>query len=235
MTAPYLYTHTILDTRSIVEPAGALAVAGLRKYVSTNRVESTKSLVAVLSGANMNFDRLRFVAERATLGEQKEVFMSVTIPEKAGSFTTLIDRVISPRIVTEFSYRMDDPDYASIYMSFKVTDRASDITDVLTKCAFEGFEAEDISDNEMAKSHARYMIGGKADCLNERIYRFEFPERPGALHKFLIELQNKGKAWNISLFHYRNQGHGKLIFGVQLMFIKMLVRSLLEYRFQMRI
>lgn len=191
------------DTRGIVEPSGALGVAGLKKYLerhpSTNPEDT---YCATLSGANMNFDRLRFVAERAELGLAKEVFFSVTIPEKAGSFIKLYN-IIAPRAITEFSYRYSDASRAHIYLSFKVSDRQKEVPMILQRLAEEEFDGEDISDNEMAKSHARYLVGGKSSAQDERLYRFEFPERYGALGKFLNNLPT---GWNISLFHYRNHG-----------------------------
>ncbi|BFZ59054.1 threonine deaminase [Saitoella coloradoensis] len=202
------------DTRSILEPAGALSVAGLKKYVAGRPPKNeNKNFVAILSGANMNFDRLRFIAERAQLGEQKECFMSVTIPEKPGAFGKL-HSIIEPRAVTEFSYRYSDSERAHIYISFTVTDRAQEVPEIISRLAEEGMEASDISDNEMAKSHARYLVGGRASVSHERLYRFEFPERPGALSKFLKGLKS---GWNISLFHYRNHGSdvGKILAGIQ--------------------
>lgn len=202
------------DTRGIVEPSGALGVAGLKKYLKQHPPEGPEdTYCATLSGANMNFDRLRFVAERAELGLAKEVFVSVTIPERPGSFVKL-HNIIAPRAVTEFSYRYSDNTRAHIYLSFKVVDRHSEVPEVLQKLATEGFEAEDISDNEMAKSHARYMVGGKSSAEHERLYRFEFPERHGALGKFLNGMQS---GWNISLFHYRNHGAdvASVLVGIQ--------------------
>ena len=193
------------DTRGIVEPSGALGVAGLKKYLARNPPSSPEdTYCATLSGANMNFDRLRFVAERAELGLGTEVFFTVSIPEKPGSFMKL-NNIIAPRAVTEFSYRYSDPDTAQIYISFKVTDREIEVPSIIAALQAEGFDGEDVSDNEMAKSHARYLVGGrsKAGSLNERLYRFEFPEQPGALVKFLTGVPTD---WNISLFHYRNHG-----------------------------
>ncbi|RUO97031.1 tryptophan synthase beta subunit-like PLP-dependent enzyme [Jimgerdemannia flammicorona] len=202
------------DTRSICEPAGALSVAGVRKYLELHPEECGKGAhVAILSGANMNFDRLRFVAERAELGEKTEAFCSVIIPERPGSFVKMISH-IAPRAITEFSYRYSDPDRALIYTSFKVTDLRVDVPEIVANLAKDGMEARDISDNEVAKSHARYLVGGKSHVLNERLFRFEFPERPGALQRFLLGLQIH---WNVSLFHYRNHGDdmGKVLVGIQ--------------------
>lgn len=211
------------DTRSIVEPSGALSVAGLKKYVTQlhpNTNHSKSTYVPILSGANMNFDRLRFVSERAVLGEGKEVFMLVTIPDVPGSFKKL-QNVIHPRAVTEFSYRYNEHRHESssevpkayIYTSFNVVDREKEIKQVMQQLHSLGFEAVDISDNEMAKSHGRYLVGGASKVPNERIISFEFPERPGALTKFLGGLSD---TWNLTLFHYRNHGAdiGKVLAGI---------------------
>ncbi|CDO94994.1 unnamed protein product [Kluyveromyces dobzhanskii CBS 2104] len=211
------------DTRSIVEPSGALAVAGLKKYVTQLHPDidhSKKTYVPILSGANMNFDRLRFVSERAVLGEGKEVFMLVTIPDIPGSFKKL-QSVIHPRAVTEFSYRYNEHYHendsavptACIYTSFNVVDREKEIKQVVQQLHALGFEAIDISDNEMAKSHGRYLVGGASEILNEKVIAFEFPERPGALTKFLSGLS---ESWNLTLFHYRNHGAdiGKILAGI---------------------
>ncbi|KAI0245582.1 tryptophan synthase beta subunit-like PLP-dependent enzyme [Lactifluus subvellereus] len=205
------------ETRSVTEPAGALALAGLKRYIADNQlIGSGKKFVAVISGANMNFDRLRFVAERAALGEGREALLSVDIPERPGSFFAL-HTVIHPRAVTEFIYRYNAPDRAHVFLSFQLetTERAKEVADVLAELERGGMKGHDISDDEMAKSHARYMIGGASNVPNERVFRFEFPERPGALRKFLSSLRNIG--WNISLFHYRNHGAdlGKVLAGIQ--------------------
>ncbi|RIB12366.1 tryptophan synthase beta subunit-like PLP-dependent enzyme [Gigaspora rosea] len=207
------------DTRSVVEPAGALSVAGVKKYIAENNVTGG-CFVVVTSGANMNFERLRFVAERAKLGERTEALFSVIIPERPGSFIQLCDNMY-PRQITEFSYsllnirnRYSDPEKAWIYMSVEVEDREKDLPSLLEKLEANGYNAQDISDNEMAKSHARYLVGGRSKVENEQLYRFEFPERPGALKKFLSGLRSD---WNISLFHYRNHGSdiGKVLVGIQ--------------------
>ncbi|KAJ2482388.1 threonine deaminase, partial [Coemansia sp. RSA 2320] len=200
------------DTRSVLEPSGALAVAGLKKY-ARERALAGKTLVAVTSGANMNFDRLRFVAERAAMGEQREVLLSVVIPEHAGSFLRLHD-VVHPRAITEFTYRFGNPDRAHIFMSFEVTDREREVPDIIRRLQAQDMHATDLSDNELAKSHARYIVGGRSAVPNEYLLRFEFPERHGALKKFLSGLRFD---WNISLFQYRNFGHdvAKVLVGVQ--------------------
>ena len=207
-----------VDTRSILEPAGALAVAGLKKYLSTypkpspqteGRLRrgstSVPTYACVLSGANMNFSRLRFIAERSLLGAGTEILFTVLIPERPGTFQQLISAVL-PRPITEFSYRYNDPDVAAVYVSFAVSDREREKEEVTKAWDTMGFKWEDISGDEMAKSHGRYLVGGVGGGGEERLYRFEFPERPGALAKFLAELR---PGWNISLFHYRNHGHGK--------------------------
>ncbi|KAJ2760751.1 threonine deaminase, partial [Coemansia nantahalensis] len=190
------------DTRSVLEPSGALATAGLKRYVRTHGVRG-KSLVAVTSGANMNFDRLRFVTERTALGEQREVLLSVVIPERPGSFLRLHD-VIYPRAVTEFAYRYGHPESAHILVSFDVKDRARETAAVIAGLQALGMVATDLSDNELAKSHARHIVGGRSAVPNEYLIRFEFPERHGALKKFLSGLRFD---WNITLFQYRNIGH----------------------------
>ncbi|KAF8269759.1 tryptophan synthase beta subunit-like PLP-dependent enzyme, partial [Lactarius quietus] len=205
------------ETRSVTEPAGALALAGLKRHIlDMQLVGAEKKFVVVVSGANMNFDRLRFVAERAALGEGLEALLSVDIPERPGSFFAL-HTIIHPRSVTEFTYRYNSPDRAHVFLSFQLetTSRTTEVANVLAELGRSGMNGCDISDDEMAKSHARYMIGGASDVPNERIFRFEFPERPGALRKFLSSLRNMG--WNISLFHYRNQGAdlGRVLAGIQ--------------------
>ncbi|KXN92453.1 Threonine dehydratase, mitochondrial [Leucoagaricus sp. SymC.cos] len=207
------------ETRSVTEPAGALALAGLKRYIiKNNLIGAQKKFVAVVSGANMNFDRLRFVAERAELGEGREALLSVDIPERPGSFIAL-HSVIHPRAVTEFIYRYNlsgDGDRAHVFLSFKLDspNRTAEVHQVLSALAAEDMKGFDISDDELAKSHARYMIGGCHAVPNERIFRFAFPERPGALRKFLTGLH---QGWNISLFHYRNHGGdlGKVLAGIQ--------------------
>ncbi|KAH7888662.1 tryptophan synthase beta subunit-like PLP-dependent enzyme [Phlebopus sp. FC_14] len=204
------------ETRSITEPAGALALAGLKRHIINNKlIGAQQKFVAVVSGANMNFDRLRFVAERAELGEGREALLSVEIPEKPGSFFKL-HSMIYPRAVTEFIYRYNSPEIAHIFLSFKLgsSSRAKEVSTVLEALKQEGMTGYDISDDEMAKSHARYMVGGRAVVPNERLFRFEFPERPDALRKFLTGLH---QGWNVSLFHYRNHGAdiGKILIGIQ--------------------
>jgi len=203
------------ENRSILEPAGALAVAGLKAWTERNpdRRPDPGALVAILSGANTNFDRLRFVAERAELGEQREAILAVTIPERPGSFRAFCER-IGRRSITEFNYRYADPARAHIFVGMQVADRA-ETRQLLEHLRADGLEAEDLSDNEMAKLHIRHLVGGRAPSVtHERVLRFEFPERPGALLRFLDRM-NAG--WNISLFHYRNHGadYGRVLVGIQ--------------------
>ncbi|KAG1323603.1 hypothetical protein G6F62_009574 [Rhizopus arrhizus] len=200
------------DTRSVCEPTGALALAAVKKYINTYPNTRQDVHIAIVSGANVNFDRLRFIAERAELGEKTEAFCTVIIPERPGSFRGMID-VVHPRAVTEFSYRYNDPSNAHIYISFKVKNLESEVSEVLEGWHQKGMKGYDVSDNELAKAHARYMVGGSRP-LNERVFTFIFPERPGALMKFLVEIDTR---WNVSLFHYRNHGDdmGKIFLGVQ--------------------
>jgi threonine dehydratase len=200
------------DTRSILEPAGALAVAGLKVHAA-KRGWKDRSLIAVASGANMNFDRLRFVAERAELGEQREAVIGVTIPEQPGSFRNFLSR-IGHRSITEFNYRYADPAQAHIVDGIEVAG-PKDTAEIVRDLHKRGIEAYDLTDNEMAKLHVRHLVGGRSrDVRDEILYRFEFPERPGARMKFLNSM---GGAWNISLFHYRNHGadYGRVLVGMQ--------------------
>ncbi|MFT5446778.1 MAG: threonine dehydratase [Gammaproteobacteria bacterium] len=201
------------DTRSISEPAGALAVAGLKRYVEREELRG-ETLVAVNSGANVNFDRLRHVAERADIGEQREGLLAVTIPERPGALREFCD-LIGERSITEFNYRFADPGEAHIFVGMELRGGVQDKTDLTLALRGRGYRVLDLSDNEMAKIHVRYMVGGRArDGGKEVLYRFDFPERPGALLRFLT---NMGKHWNISLFHYRNHGaaYGRVLIGLQ--------------------
>jgi threonine dehydratase len=190
------------DTRSVAEPAGALSVAGLKAWVGKEPGAETRRLVAILSGANMNFDRLRFVAERAEVGEAREALLAVTIPERPGAFREFC-AVIGPRVVTEFNYRLAGRTEAHIFVGLKTASRG-DAAELARQLVERGYPAVDLTDNEMAKLHVRHMVGGRATGVrDERLYRFEFPERPGALLQFLETL---GGRFNISLFHYRNHG-----------------------------
>ncbi|HZF15890.1 MAG TPA: threonine ammonia-lyase, biosynthetic [Steroidobacteraceae bacterium] len=202
------------DTRAIAEPAGALAVAGLRKYVARENVRG-KTFIAVTSGANLNFDRLRHVAERADLGGQREALFAVEIPEAPGSFLRFCE-ALGTRSVTEFNYRYGDSARARIFAGFELSQGREEKDSVVQALERSGFKVVDMSDNEMAKLHVRYMVGGHARGIeHERLLRFEFPERPGALLKFLRAI---GTRWNISLFHYRNHGsdHGRVLAGIQI-------------------
>lgn len=200
------------DTRSILEPAGALAVAGLKAYAERENCHG-KTLVAVASGANMNFDRLRFVAERAEIGEKREAVLAVTIPEKPGAFKTFC-RLLGNRNITEFNYRYSDPKEAHIFVGIAVHNPA-EATKLVADLQSQGLPALDLTDNEVAKLHLRHLVGGHApQAENEVLYRFEFPEKPGALMNFLDTM---GHDWNISLFHYRNHGadFGRVLVGMQ--------------------
>ena len=201
------------DTRSIAEPAGALAVAGLKLYVERENLRDA-NLVAIDSGANVNFDRLRHISERAEVGEKTEAILAVSIPERPGSFRVFCD-VIGHRSVTEFNYRYSDTSEAKVFVGIRLrrgVAEKEEITDCLLKA---GYPVVDLTDNEMAKLHVRHMVGGKALSVDhEVVYRFEFPERPGALLRFLTTM---GDRWNISLFHYRNHGaaYGRVLVGIQ--------------------
>ena len=201
------------DTRTIMEPAGALAVAGMKKYVADSKIEG-ETLVVINSGANMNFDRLRHVSERAELGEQREALLAATIPERPGSFRTFC-KTIGKRGITEFNYRYSDADDAQVFAGVKLVNGLLEKEELLGTLKAGGYPVVDMTDNEMAKNHVRYMVGGRfPDVSNEVLYRFEFPERPGALLNFLTRI---GKRWNISLFHYRNHGaaYGRVLVGLQ--------------------
>jgi len=201
------------DNRTIAEPAGALAVAGIKKYVAREGC-TERTLVAVNSGANVNFDRLRHVAERADIGAQREALLAVEIPERPGSFLEFC-RLLGRRSVTEFNYRYDDSAVARIFVGLALHGGSHEKAALLGLVSTSGFRVLDMSDDELAKLHVRYMVGGHAPGLaNERLLRFEFPERPGALLRFLEAV---GTRWNISLFHYRNHGsdYGRVLAGVQ--------------------
>ena len=200
------------DTRTILEPAGALAIAGAKAWVAQHRARD-RELVAIACGANTNFDRLRFIAERAEMGERREAILAVTIPERPGSFKRFC-AAIGPRNITEFNYRMADADAAHVFVGLQVQDQRETATVVRTLRG-RGFKTLDLSGNEMAKLHVRHLVGGHAPLAsNELLYRFEFPERPGALLKFLNSMRSD---WNISLFHYRNHGadYGRVLVGMQ--------------------
>jgi len=200
------------DRRSVLEPAGALAMAGLKAYVGRKKIRN-KNFIAIASGANVNFDRLRHVAERAEVGERREAVLAVTIPEKAGSFRKFC-ATIGRHGITEFNYRYADPANAHIFVGVQISD-AREEKQLIASMRKKGYKILDMTDNEMAKLHIRHLVGGRAPAAeHEIIYRFMFPERPGALIKFLNEM---GGRWNISLFHYRNHGadFGRVLVGMQ--------------------
>jgi threonine dehydratase len=201
------------DTRAIVEGAGALAVAGIKKYCALNHWKD-KRIVAVNSGANMNFDVLRYVAERSDVGQAREALLAVEIPEQPGSFLRFCESLGS-RPVTEFNYRFGAKPSAQIFVGFAVTGGKEERDEVIANLRSAGYGVTDMTDNEMAKLHVRYMVGGHVNgsVANERLFRFEFPERKGALLKFL---QAVGSRWNITLFHYRNHGsdYGRVLAGI---------------------
>jgi len=202
------------DTRTVAEPAGALAVAGLKKYVAREGVTG-QSLIAIESGANINFDRLRHVAERAELGEQREALLAVEIPEEPGSFLKFC-RAIGKRSVTEFNYRFADSRHAHVFVGIELAGGSVEREQLVQQLIDQGYRVVDLTDNETAKLHIRYMVGGHSPGVrSESLFRFEFPERPGALLKFLTGM---GQRWNISLFHYRNHGaaYGRVLMGVQI-------------------
>ncbi|MCB1842352.1 MAG: threonine ammonia-lyase, biosynthetic [Halioglobus sp.] len=202
------------DTRSIAEPAGALALAGLKKYVESSLVRD-QDLLAIVSGANTNFDRLRYISERTEIGEHREAVICVSVPEKPGSFRQFC-RALGRRNITEFNYRYADASSARVFVGLSVAPGGDDLARLLEELRQRGYATEDLTDNEVAKLHVRYMVGGHAPqaLRDERVYRVEFPERPGALLKFLTGL---GERWNISMFHYRNHGaaYGRILIGVQ--------------------
>jgi len=200
------------DTRSIVEPAGGLAIAGAKQYIVDNDVEN-QNLIAICCGANVNFDRLRHIAERAAIGEEKEMLLAVQIPEQPGSFRHFCE-ALGRRGVTEFNYRYSDSAKAHIFVGVELRHGINERQELVGKLRDEGYAVEDLSDNELAKLHIRHMVGGRSPGLgNERIFRFEFPERPGALLDFLNAI---GTDWSISLFHYRNHGsdYGRILAGI---------------------
>jgi len=201
------------DNRAIAEPSGALAVAGLKKYVARENCADRK-LIAINCGANMNFDRLRYIAERADLGAQREALLAIEIPELPGSFLKFCE-LLGNRSVTEFNYRYSSAKAAQIFVGVSLSQGKPERDSLLEALGTGGFRVRDMTDNEMAKQHVRYMVGGHAHTLeHERVFRFEFPERPGALLKFLRAI---GTEWNISLFHYRNHGsdYGRVLAGIQ--------------------
>jgi len=201
------------DTRSIPEPAGALALAGLKQFAEREQLRDLE-LVAIFSGANVNFDRLRHIAELAELGEQREALICTTIPERPGSFRRLCHD-LGPRQITEFNYRYSDSSRAHVFAGIQLRHGVAEKQALLQALTEKGYEVVDMSGNELAKMHVRYMVGGHAaGVADERLFRFEFPERSGALLHFLTLM---GDRWNISLFHYRNHGaaNGRVLMGIQ--------------------
>jgi threonine dehydratase len=201
------------DLRTIAEPAGALALAGLKQHAAQGRLKGQR-LVAVLSGANVNFDRLRHIAELAELGEQREALLGVRLPERPGAFRAFCE-ALGARSITEFNYRYADADTAHVFAGVQLRNGATERAALMTQLIDKGYTVADLSGDELAKMHVRYMVGGHAaGAEHEIVYRFEFPERPGALLHFLTRL---GSRWNISLFHYRNHGaaYGRVLVGVQ--------------------
>jgi threonine dehydratase len=201
------------DTRTIAEPSGALALAGLKAYVERGH-DGAGSLIAVNSGANMNFDRLRHIAERAEIGERREALLAVTIPERPGSYRALLQQ-LGPSTVTEFNYRLGDPDRAEIFLGVQLNRGEAEKQEIMAGLRDGGYQVLDLSDNELAKLHIRYMVGGHAaGVADELLYRFQFPERPGALLEFINSMAS---TWSISLFHYRNHGadYGRVLAGIR--------------------
>jgi len=202
------------DTRSVPEPAGALAVAGIKRYIEREHCQN-RTLIAIDSGANINFDRLRYVAERAQVGEHREILLAVTIPEQPGSFLHFC-QLLGSRNITEFNYRYFHSRTAPVFVGVSSGGEEADRALLIAQLTEAGLPVIDITDNELAKEHIRYMVGGHPPhALNEHVYSVEFPERPGALLRFLSAM---GGRWNISLFHYRNHGaaFGKVLMGVQM-------------------
>ena len=202
------------DTRSIAEPAGACSLAGLKKYVEQTGC-ADQTLMAVHSGANTNFDRLRYISERTEIGERREAILAVSIPEKPGAYLAFCE-LLGKRNITEFNYRYAEGKQAKIFVGLQIGPESADKQALLSSLENNGYSVIDMTDNEMAKLHIRHMVGGHAPAslTNEVVYRFEFPERPGALLKFLTVLADR---WNISLFHYRNHGaaYGRVLIGLQ--------------------
>jgi len=205
---------TFEDTRAICEPAGAVSLAGLKKYVESKQL-SQQTLVAINSGANMNFDRLRHVSERSELGEEREALLAVQIPERPGSFKQFC-QIIGKRQITEFNYRYADDEIARVFAGIQLTEGNAEKNDVIKLLKSKDYPVVDMTDNEVAKLHTRYMVGGHpgGSVDNELLFRFQFPEKPGALLNFLMKV---GERWNISLFHYRNHGSnfGRILMGFQ--------------------
>jgi threonine dehydratase len=200
------------DTRSIGEPAGAVSVAGLKKYVTETGCQG-QTLIAIDSGANINFDRLRYISERTEIGEQREAILAVTIPERPGAYKDFC-KALGKRNITEFNYRYADSHEARIFVGVQVGNGGQDRAELVNELKEQGYAVVDMTENELAKLHIRYMVGGHAPVTDEVVYRFEFPERPGALYNFVSRVAGR---WNISMFHYRNHGSasGRVFVGMQ--------------------
>lgn len=201
------------DTRSITEPAGAVSVAGLKKYVAEHGCKN-KTFIAIDSGANINFDRLRYISERTEIGEQREAIFAITIPEKPGAYKKFC-KALGKHNITEFNYRLNNETHAQIFLGLHLEGGEKERSHFAKTLKNKNYGVTDLTDNELAKLHIRHMVGGKAaGCIDEMIFRFEFPERPGALYQFLSVLAGR---WNISLFHYRNHGaaFGRVLVGMQ--------------------
>lgn len=201
------------DTRSIAEPAGGVSIAGLKKYVAEHGI-SGQTLIAIDSGANINFDRLRYISERTEIGEKREAILAVTIPERPGAYKEFC-KALGKRSITEFNYRYADADKARIFVGVQVSADPADRDELVSDLRGQGYDLVDMTDNEMAKMHIRHMVGGHAAAVqDEMVFRFEFPERPGALLQFLNQVAGR---WNISLFHYRNHGSafGRVLVGME--------------------
>lgn len=202
------------DTRAIAEPAGAIGVAGLKRYVEERQIRG-ENLLTVVSGANVNFDRLRYISERTEIGEKREGVFGVTLPEKPGSYKKFI-QALHKRNITEFNYRYADGYDAQVFVGVQISDGDAEREQIVSELSQQGYRVEDMTDNEVAKLHIRHMVGGRSSGVgSEKVYRFEFPERPGSLMRFLSSL---GTKWNISMFHYRNHGaaYSRVLMGVQL-------------------
>ena len=201
------------ETRTIAEPAGALSISGIKKFIKMHNIKN-KTFVAIFCGANMNFDRLRHVSERSELGELNEMLIGVTIPEQPGSFKNFCS-LIGKKSITEFNYRFSSKSEAHVFAGIKLNNGIEDKKNILKSLKSNGYKVIDLTDNEMAKLHIRYMVGGVSlNTENEKLFRFIFPEKPGELLNFLNSI---GSKWNISLFHYRNHGadFGRVLIGIQ--------------------
>lgn len=201
------------DNRALAEPSGALSLAGLKKWAAS-QAKKNMTLVHIVSGANVNFDRLRYVAERSEIGEKREGLFAVTIPEKPGAYRDFCALLGDKNYITEFNYRFQNDQKAEIFVGVRLNDGEKQLQELISLLQSKGYQAENLTDNELAKEHLRYMVGGHADVKNEYLFGFGFPERPGALMNFL---NNLGTEFNISLFHYRNHGadYGRVVAGIQ--------------------